>query len=150
MRSPVSSDSQSWVYDLFFLGIYRILSLTFQNIALWCLSDDELFWVLSGGGGGLVAKLCPTLCNPGLKPARVLCLWNSSGKNTGVGCHALLQGTFPTQGSDSCLLPWQVDSLPLSHQGSPKTKMGLVNEGLHYRVIRSTLGIFRSFLLSFS
>ena len=48
----------------FFLGIYRILSLTFQNIALWCLSDDELFWVPRGGGGGLVAKLCPTLCNP--------------------------------------------------------------------------------------
>ena len=48
----------------FFLGIYRILSLTFQNIALWCLSDDELFWVPSGAGGGLVAKLCPTLHNP--------------------------------------------------------------------------------------
>ena len=28
----------------------------------------------------------------GLYPARFLCPWNSSGKNTGVGCHALLQG----------------------------------------------------------
>ena len=31
----------------------------------------------------------------GPKPARLPCLWNSPGKNIGVGCHALLQGTFP-------------------------------------------------------
>ena len=30
--------------------------------------------------------------------------WNSPGKNTGVGCHALLQGIFPPQGSNPCLL----------------------------------------------
>ena len=43
------------------------------------------------------------------------------GKNTGVGCHFLLQGIFPTQGLNPhllCLLHWQADSLPLSHQGS--------------------------------
>ena len=28
--------------------------------------------------------------------ARLLCPWNSPGKNTGVGCHSLLQGIFPT------------------------------------------------------
>ena len=33
--------------------------------------------------------------------------------------HFLLQGIFPSQGSNLCLLHWQVDSLPLSHQGSP-------------------------------
>ena len=32
--------------------------------------------------------------------ARLLCPWESPGKNTGVGCHALLQGIFPTQGSN--------------------------------------------------
>ena len=36
----------------------------------------------------------------GLYPIRLLCPWNSPGKNTGVGCHALLQGIFPTQGSN--------------------------------------------------
>ena len=41
------------------------------------------------------------------------------GKNTGVGCPALFQGIFPTEGSNPRLLRWQVDSLPLSHQGSP-------------------------------
>ena len=40
------------------------------------------------------------------------------GKNTGGGCHFLLQGILPIQGSNSHLLHWQVDSLPLSNQGS--------------------------------
>ncbi|MGE2757601.1 hypothetical protein, partial [Escherichia coli] len=50
--------------------------------------------------------------------ARLLCPWDFPGKNTGVGCHFLLQGIFPTQGSNPHLLHWQVDSLPLSHQGN--------------------------------
>ena len=33
-----------------------------------------------------------------------LCPWDSPSKNTGVGCHALLQGIFPSQGSNTCLL----------------------------------------------
>ena len=41
------------------------------------------------------------------------------GKDTGAGCHFLLQGIFPTQGSNSHLLHWQADSLLLSHLGSP-------------------------------
>ena len=40
----------------------------------------------------------------GLEPAWLLCPWDSPGRNTGVGCHVLLQGTFPTQGSNYCLL----------------------------------------------
>ena len=48
---------------------------------------------------------CPTLVRPhGLQPVRLLCPWDSPGKNTEVGCHALLQGIFPTQGSNLCLL----------------------------------------------
>ena len=54
-----------------------------------------------------------------LKPDRLLCPWDYPGKNTGVGCHFLLQGIFPTQGSNPCLLHWQADSLPLSHLESP-------------------------------
>ena len=47
---------------------------------------------------------------------------NSPGKNTGVGCHAFLQGMFPTQGSNSCLLcllHWQMASFPLAPPGKP-------------------------------
>ena len=40
----------------------------------------------------------------GLQPARLLCPWNSPGKNTGVGSHSLLQGIFSTQGSNPGLL----------------------------------------------
>ena len=39
------------------------------------------------------------------------------GKHIGVGCHFLLQGIFLTQGSNTSLLQWLVDSLQLSHQG---------------------------------
>ena len=48
--------------------------------------------------------------------------WDSPGKNTGAGCHFLLRGIFPTQGSNPRLLHllhWQADSVTLSHQGSP-------------------------------
>jgi len=41
-------------------------------------------------------------------------------QESGVGCNFLLQGIFPTQESKPHLLHWQADSLPLSHQGSPK------------------------------
>ena len=37
-------------------------------------------------------QLCPTLSTPARQP------WDFPGKNTGVGCHFLLQGIFPTQG----------------------------------------------------
>ena len=45
----------------------------------------------------------------GLQPARLLHPWDSAGKNTGVGCHALLQGIFLTQRLNLfllCLLHW--------------------------------------------
>ena len=92
--------------------------------------------------GFLVTQLCPTLFYPvnHTQPGSSV-HGNSPSKNTGVGCHALLQGFFPTQGSNPCLLHcgqilyplshwgspshpllllnWQVDSLPLSQMGSP-------------------------------
>ena len=39
-----------------------------------------------------------------LRSARLLCPWNSPGKNTGVGCHTLIQGIFPIQGLNPCIL----------------------------------------------
>ena len=68
---------------------------------------DKLLYVscnIGGGGGGLVSKSSPTLATHGLQPARLLCPWDSPGKNTGVGCHFLLQGIFPTQESNPGLL----------------------------------------------
>ena len=47
---------------------------------------------------------CLTLQSHGLQPARLLCLWNFPGKNTGVGFHFLLQEINPTQILNLCLL----------------------------------------------
>ena len=66
----------------------------------------------------LVTQSCPTLgytmgCNlPGSSP------WDSPGKNTGVGCHALLQGGFLTQGVNLGLPHCRLILYHLSHQGS--------------------------------
>ena len=49
---------------------------------------------------------------PWTEPARLLCPWDSPGRNTGVCCHVLLQGIFLTWGSNPhllCLLHWQED-----------------------------------------
>ena len=67
---------------------------------------------------GILAQLCPTCCDSLDCPVRLLCPWYSPGKNTGVGCHALLQGIFLTL-SLLHLLDWQADSLPLAPPGKP-------------------------------
>ena len=72
-----------------------------------------------------------------------LSMGDSVGKNTGVACHALLQGIFLTQGLNPHLLHWQAGSLPLAppvepyilyssnliqkhnEEKSPKSKYGL-------------------------
>ena len=68
----------------------------------------------------LEAQLFPTLCDsmdcssPGSSVQR-----DSPGKNTGVGCHALLQQIFPTQGSNPSFPHCRWILYHLSHQGSP-------------------------------
>ena len=70
--------------------------------------------------GGLVTKLCLTLCN------HVDCSMLGSSvhgifqdKDTGVGCHFLLQEIFPTQGSNLSLLHCRWVPYRLSHWESP-------------------------------
>ena len=48
----------------------------------------------------------------GLQSARLFCTWDFPGKNTGVGCHFLLQGIFVTQGIEPRSPAVHVDSLP--------------------------------------
>ena len=54
----------------------------------------------------------------GLSPTRLLCPWNSPGKNTRVGSCSLLQGIFETQGLNPGLLHYRWILYCLSHQGS--------------------------------
>ena len=79
----------------------------------------------------LVAQSCPTLRLHGLY-ARVLCLWNSPGKNTGVGSLFLHQGIFSTQGLNPGLWHCRVILYHLSHQGKPNHLNFLQLSGLSH------------------
>ena len=67
-----------------------------------------------------------------LQPSRILCPWDSPGKNTGGGYHTFPQGIFPTQElnmSFLCLLNWQVGPLPLASPGKP-TRVSVLRQTL--------------------
>ena len=84
-------------------------SLKFQILYIW---KDILC---------LVTQSCPSLCDPmDCSPPGSSVRGDSPGKNTGVGCHALLQGIFPTQGLNPGLPHCRQILYCLSHQGSPK------------------------------
>ena len=66
----------------------------------------------------LVALLCPTLCHLMDCCLPDSCPWEYLGKNTGVGCHFLLHGIFPTQESNQNLLHCRQILYHLSHLDS--------------------------------
>ena len=76
-----------------------------------------------------VTQSCLTVCDP-----RLLRPWDSPGNNTGVGCHFLLQGNFPTQGSNLGLQHWG-QTLPSEPPGNPFN---------NYQPIDNFLCLFRS------
>ena len=73
-------------------------------------------------------QLCPMYCNPmDCSPPGSAVHEDSAGKNTGVGCHSLLQGILLTQGSNPyllCLVHWQSGYLPLVPTGKPILCLG--------------------------
>ena len=75
----------------------------------------------------------------GLQPTRLLCPWDFPSKDTGVGCHFLLQGIFPTQGSNTGLLHCRQILYQLSYKGRPT---------IHYSLFSSWL-VCWIFLLNF-
>ena len=99
------------------LGFMVTITITIINI-LFFLTGGTIkykFNVLC-----LVAQSCPTLSNPmDCSPPGSSVHGDSPGKNTGVGCHSLLQGIFPTQGSNPGLHTLQVVLYHPSYQGSP-------------------------------
>ena len=69
----------------------------------------------------LIAQLCLTFSDPvDCSPLGSSVHEDCPGKNTGVGCHALLQGIFPTQESNPGLPHCRLDSLPSELPGKPK------------------------------
>ena len=80
--------------------------------------SDEEFYVCSVTSVTLVVS--DSLRPYGLQPTRLVCPWDSPGKNIGVGFHAFLQGTLPAQGSKTVSLALQANSLPTWPPGKPK------------------------------
>ena len=76
-------------------------------------------------GGGLVTQSCPSLLGTSQTvDPRLLCPRDCPGKNTGVGCHFLLQGLCPTLGSNLGLPHWQVDSVVSTEPpGKPRRRV---------------------------
>ena len=123
--------SNDWKKFFFLIFVERgetrllLWSYSFPKIHIWPkmftfqFLDSVVFISFTLYGG----KLYLTLCNPmDCSLPRLLCPWNFQDKNTGVGCHFLLQGIFPIQGSNPCFLcfrHWQADSLPLAPPGKP-------------------------------
>ena len=82
---------------------------------------------------------------------RLFCPCDFPGKNTGVGCRFLLEGIFLTQQSNLHLPHWQVDSLPLSHLGSPSKHIysyTLNPITLLFTLEYKFLGIYKNVLVS--
>ena len=73
-------------------GLFLIL----YKLFLWIFIVHAVYSVAS--------VMSNSLWPDGLQPTKFLCPWASPGKTTEVGCHALLQGIFPTQGSKLHLL----------------------------------------------
>ena len=98
-----------------------------------------LFKLVSDGWDTQLLRVCVCECvshsvvsdslgSHGLQTTRLLCPWDSPGKNTGVGCHSLLQGIFLTQGWNPGLLHCRQILYRLSHQGSPYESGGNEHE----------------------
>ena len=113
-----------FIFIILYVELCEILSMHLIFFPLIC-KCDKLYSCCCC----LVAKSCPTFWDPmDYSPARFPCPWDFLGKNIRVSFHFLLQGIFPIQRSDLCLLNWQADSLPLSHQGSPNCTVFISNQ----------------------
>ena len=88
---------------------------------LFILIDSKsCYFFLQNRIGSISHSVVPnSVRSHGLQP-RLLCPWDFSGKDTGVGCHCLLQGSFLAQGSNPGLLELQADSLLTELPGKPE------------------------------
>ena len=86
------------------------------------LSQGSLQGLLSGKRdkvAGTCAQLCPTLHHPLDVAHQAPLYFGFPRQKYWNGLHFLLQAVFLIQGSNPCLLHWQMDSLLLSHLGRP-------------------------------
>ena len=82
----VKPGSKFWLCHLLLKWVSNPSSLSERQCCYWLG-----VWLQEQIALALVAQSCPTLRPHGLQPTRLLCLWDFPGKDTGVGCHFLLQ-----------------------------------------------------------
>ena len=76
-------------------------------------------------------------------PPRPICPWDSPGKNTGVGGHALLQGIFPTQGSNKLRSPELANGLlTIEPAGKPYLSWFVLTDAFIILIFKKQLFIF--------
>ena len=80
--------------------MYLIFKVDFRDDCFWEENDwsivlvpvtISMFLYFDAAAAAKLLHSCPTLCDPIDEPTRLCCPWDSPGKNTGVGCHFLLQ-----------------------------------------------------------
>ena len=130
----MTSVDRTWIAFIY-VKIYLLSSYLYKTLK-WKPLKVQVNWLQPQANRlyMLVTQLCPTLCGlMDCSPRGSFVHGDSSRKNTGVGCHFLLQGVFPTQGRNlgmeprdlgsSCrnsgLLHYRQILYHLSHQGSP-------------------------------
>ena len=104
---------------------------SYSRLQYWSSQHQTLLSPLDASTAGQHCHFCPatsfflvyvclsrSVVSDSLQPARLLCPWDFPGKNTGVGCHFLLQRIFPTKELNSGLLHSRQIPYTLSHPGS--------------------------------
>ena len=102
--SPWENPKEKGESDFKSSYIKRFTCPVSNKINLKVYKETEKCGLFRGGGCLFTTDSCPTLATLWTVTRHALCLWNSPGKNTGVGCQFLLQGIFPTQGSNPGIL----------------------------------------------
>ena len=124
--SEGSSQPRDWTWVSCITGRFFVWSLNLHRFLVWDFCKGSFASVKWSESHSVVSD--------SLWPHGLYSPWNSPGQNTGVGSRSLLQGIFPTQGSNPGLQlrspSLQADSLPAEPQGKPKNT-GMSSLSLH-------------------
>ena len=103
-----------WMFSILTSPIWLLTSLL-------CAYPFTSSWIIGWFQSGLLwVSESRSVVSDSLWPQGLYSPWNSPGPNIGVGSHSLLQGIFPTQGSNPGLLHCRRILYHLSHKGSPR------------------------------
>ena len=110
---------QHWAFISCQLGCLLFDKLNLGAYISFCLLREQFFnFACKACFSSLSLAAKSRLTLETLEPARLLCPWNSPGKNTRVGCHFLLQGIVPAQELNPVLLQCRPILYQVSYEGS--------------------------------